>query len=93
MERISRGFIAMIAAALLLGACGDDGGGGRSLDDLVDNMEEELEIDRETAQCVVDWMVDEMGEDRLREISETDGEPTDEEGFALIGIMIDCGVE
>ena len=72
----------------------DDDGGSFDRDDAVDELVDSG-VTRDQAECYVDGVIDEFGQDRIDEIEgEGDGAtPTDEEVQALLDIVTGCGVD
>lgn len=80
-------------AVFVVAACGDDDDtGGADRDSLVDAVAESLGVERDTAECLADGLIGEIGEDRLRDFVEVDQEPTAEESAAVIQVLSDCDV-
>lgn len=80
-------------AAFGVASCGDDDdSGGADRDSLVDAVAESLGVERDTAECLADGLIGEIGEDRLRDFVEVDQEPTAEESAAVIQVLSDCDV-
>lgn len=73
---------ALCALSLVAAGCGDD----FDRDGAIDEMVEETGLDRSTATCIVDDIVDEFGEDRVT----SDDQPTDEEQVKITEIMTAC---
>jgi hypothetical protein len=72
------------AAALLLGACGDDGGADR--DEVIDRLVDEGES-REVAECVVD----EVGAGDVDRMMDADiDDVSDEDANELISAFVEC---
>lgn len=67
--------------ALGAAACGSSFDRGDTINELVDSG-----LDQATAECVVDEMIDEFGEDKLG----SDDDPTAEEQAIVQDIMVDC---
>jgi hypothetical protein len=70
----------------------DDSGGGFDRDDAVDDLVDDG-IERDPAECYIDGIIDEFGQDRIDEFEGSDVEPTDEEFQALLDLATDCGID
>jgi hypothetical protein len=90
---------AVASLCLLIGAAGCAGGGEDSEDDIRDDLSGGVErwtdeIDAETADCVAEIMIDEVGVEALRDLDLADDEPPsalqEEIAAAVVLAVDDC---
>lgn len=79
-------FGAVGACVLVLAACG----GSFDRETAIDELEDDFGLDNATAVCVTDTVIDEVGLERLDELT-GDSEPTTEESITLIEAFEACG--
>jgi hypothetical protein len=70
----------------------DDSGGGFDRDEAIDELVDDG-ITRDQAECYVDGVIDEFGQDRIDELEGDDAAPTDDEFQALLDLATDCGID
>jgi hypothetical protein len=81
--------LAMMALALMaaggLAACSEEVDKEGTVDDLVESG-----MDREQAECLVDGLVEEFGDERALELNDADEELTAEEQEAMTDLTLEC---
>ncbi|MDH3754636.1 MAG: hypothetical protein OEU32_12255 [Acidimicrobiia bacterium] len=85
--RLRRKLVAL-GAMVVLGAAGCSGGLDR--DGAIDSFADDFDVSTETATCVVDDLIGNLGEDRVDELAH-DGVPTDDEVLVLFESLDGCG--
>ncbi len=75
---------ATLGAALLAGSCG-----GIDRDGSADELVRTLGVDKDTASCIVDDWIDNIGEDRVLEL-EDGAVPTVAEEQAIVDALTNC---
>jgi hypothetical protein len=76
--------VALIGFALLVGSCA-----GIDRDGSADELVRTLDVDKNTARCIIDAWIDSLGEDRVLEI-EGGAPPTEREEGAIVGAVTTC---
>jgi hypothetical protein len=84
MRRIAIVGLAVLSAAGLV-ACSDKVDREGTVDEMV-----EQGIPREQAECMVDRLVDELGDERALELNDTDQELTAEEEELMGEVVLEC---
>jgi hypothetical protein len=79
MQRTAGASALAVAVVLVLGlgACGGDDGGSEAdvKADIADQLAEDGTLDRETAECFAQVIVDEIGADKLKDVDFSSDEP------------------
>jgi hypothetical protein len=80
MKRTAGASALAVVLVLGLGACGGDDGGSEAdiKSEIADQLAEDGTLDRETADCFAQVIVDEIGADKLKDVDFSSDEPPED---------------